>query len=230
MKVFSRDKFIKEQGLVKYNSFSKLWVDHCHMKTKEECSPFLIDPNWLVECREVHHKAKKGEYVRITESNFNNTFLPDDIVKCVDDETPICKFENEDGKRSSVNKSRYVVREIVEEEEKMENVKQLLKNGDMVINRQGEKYIFMTDYLGEKIFKSETNAYDRLYNYTKNLCNCVDNQLDIMEIKKPKRLNTELFNESEYETKWKREEVKEMTVAEIEKIPGYSIKVVKEEK
>lgn len=229
MKVFSKYKYIKKRGLETYR-LNKPWVDLCHMKTKKECR-FLIHPDWLVECREVHRRAKTGEYVRVIKDSLGH-FEPNEITVCIDDGKFLPHFEclSDEYIWSVLENEEYVVREIVEEEEKMENVKQLLKNGDMVINRQGKKYIFMTDYLGEKIFKSETNAYDRLYNYTKNLCNCVDNQLDIMEIKKPKRLNTELFNESEYETKWKREEVKEMTVADIEKALGYSIKVVKEEK
>lgn len=225
MKVFSRDKYIKEMGRDWYDH-NRGWIDRCHMKTKEECEPFVIDPNWLVECREVQRGAKTGEYVRIKEYNFNKTFSPGDIVKCIDGNTICCQFENEDGKQSSVDRIRYVVREIVEEEEKMENVKQLLKNGDMVITRDGEKYIFMKDYLGQNVFKDKDGEFCYLASYDENL-SCKLDDFTVIEIKQPKQQRTGWFNEAEYETKWKREEVKEMTVAEIEKELGYKVKVVK---
>lgn len=228
MKVFSRDKYIEDMGQDMYERCQK-WVDKCHMKTEKECQPYKITENWLVECREVQRRAKTGEYVRVIEDS-DECFKPCDITVCVDEGMLLPHFKFCEGEWRALDDREYVVREIVEEEEKMENVKQLLKNGDMVINRQGKKYIFMTDYLGEKVFKDEEGSYDNLYYYLCDLRAYIDDQSDIMEIKKPKCLNTKWFDEAEYETKWKREEVKEMTVAEIEKILGYSIKVVKEDK
>lgn len=225
MKVFSRDKYIKKMGRDWYDR-DRGWIDECHMKTPEECKPFGVLKNWLAECREVQRRAKKGEYVRIKEYNFDKTFSPGDIVKCIDDNSTCCQFENEDGKQSSVDRTRYVVREIVEEEEKMENVKQLLKNGDMVITRNGEKYIFMKDYLGRDVFKDKDGKFCYLASYDENLRSTICD-FTVIEIKQPKRQRTGWFNEAEYETKWKREEVKEMTVAEIEKELGYKVKVVK---
>ena len=229
MKVFSRDKYIEDKGLAGYCSNAS-WVNKCHMRTEEECLDMGIGirNDWLVPCRGVKRRAKKDEYVYITEHNFDKTFSPGDVVKCVNDKTPCCEFENENGERSAVSETRYVVREIVEEEEKMENVKQLLKNGDMVITRDGEKYIFMKDYLGEDMFKDKDGDCWCLSLYDENLI--FDDGLTIMEIKKPRWKIAKWFNEADYETKWKREEVKEMTVAEIEKLLGHKVKIIKEGK
>lgn len=114
MKVFSRDKYFEDIG-GHWCSNNLRWIDKCHMKTLEECKPFSVIEDWLVPCREVQRKAKTGEYVYITKHNFDKTFSPGDVVKCVNDKKPTCIFENENGEQSTVDKSRYVVREIVEE-------------------------------------------------------------------------------------------------------------------
>lgn len=228
MKVFSRDKFIEDMGSSRYCENQK-WINKCHMKTPEECKPFSVHENWLVECREVQRRAKKGEYVRVIEDS-DGRFKPGDITVCVDEGMLLSDFEFGEGQWRPLMAREYVVREIVEEEEKMENVKQLLKNGDMVINRRGSKYIFMKDYLGEDTFRNETGSFILLSDCEIDLRSRFSNMQDIIEIKQPKWRSARWFNEAEYETKWKREEVKEMTVAEIEKILGYSIKVVKEDK
>ena len=222
MKVFSRDKYFEDmEGYWCYNNLR--WIDKCHMKTPEECKPFSIVEDWLVPCREVKRRAKTGEYVRVTENTYG--FKSGDIVECVGQSVWAC-FRNEQGSELCLATDMYVVREIVEEEEKMENVKQLLKNGDMVITRNGEKYIFMKDYLGQNVFKDKDGEFCYLSSYDKDLI-CKLDGFTVIEIKEPKRRSTRWFNEAEYETKWKREEVKEMTVAEIEKELGYKVKVVK---
>lgn len=222
MKVFSKNKYFEDMG--GYWCYNNLrWIDKCHMKAPEECKPFGISKDWLVPCREVQRRAKTGEYVRVTDNYYS--FKSGDIVECVGQST-WARFKNEQGLECYLPISVYVVREIVEEEEKMENVKQLLKNGDMVITRDGEKYIFMKDYLGQDVFKDKDGGFCYLSSYNENL-SCKLDDFIVMEIKEPKRQKTGWFNEAEYETKWKREEVKEMTVAEIEKELGYKIKVVK---
>lgn len=225
MKVFSRDKYIEKMGSRFYYENPR-WIDKCHMKTPEECKPFSVHENWLVECREVQREAKIGEYVRVIEDS-DGQFEPGDITVCVDEGVLLPHFKFCEGERRALDDGEYVVREIVEEEEKMENVKQLLKNGDMVITRNGEKYIFIKDYLGRDVFKNENGNYCDLSLYDDNLTVGLDDAFTVMEIKKPEHFGASWFNECYYRTKWKREEVKEMTVAEIEKELGYKVKVVK---
>jgi len=95
-----------------------------------------------------------------------------------------------------------------------------LKERYIVKTRNGNEYIVNNKDIADRIINGKIACgCIGLNYYTDNLIENLGNkELDIVEVYKPK-----------YETIWTRQEdtVKEMTVAEIEKQLGYSIKVVK---
>lgn len=126
--------------------------------------------------------------------------------------------------------------ELVEEKE-MENVKSLLKSGDIVVLKSGEKCkVFLdyeTHYYGKGCFAFiGSNDFMSLSSYDDNLCNKpIFNNYSINKIYRPKAdgdlMSTDL---DDYKLVWERKEVKEMTMEEICKALGYDVKIKKEDK
>lgn len=127
----------------------------------------------------------------------------------------------------------------VKEENKMEDLKSMLKTGMIVVLRNGDEYIVLKDFYDLDDVIACKNGWSFMSDYDNDIC--MKNKLshlDIVEIKKPisggASIRFWLANgdDSLFKTIWKREEPKEMTVSEIEKELGYKIKVVadKEEK
>ena len=94
-----------------------------------------------------------------------------------------------------------------------------LLDGDIVTQRNEDKKIYFIERNG--FIGLDGNSYLDYDNYTENLLDKDGDEIyDIMKVERA----------IEYKTVFNRDtEVKEMTIAEIEKELGYPIKVVKEE-
>ena len=94
-----------------------------------------------------------------------------------------------------------------------------LLDGDIVTQRNEDKKIYSIERNG--FIGLDSNPYLDYDNYTENLLDKDGDEIyDIMKVERA----------IEYKTVFNRDtEVKEMTIAEIEKELGYPIKVVKEE-
>jgi len=107
------------------------------------------------------------------------------------------------------------------EDENMFTKKDLI-DGMVVKTREGVHYLVCGD-----LFIRNT-GFLQIDTYNNDLTSKLFNEKDIVAVyNKIHSLDT--LNDIEYNKKvlWKREEVKEMTIAEIEKELGYSIKIVK---
>lgn len=94
-----------------------------------------------------------------------------------------------------------------------------LLDGDIVTQRNGNQKRYSADRNG--FVGLDSNSYLEYSNYTENLLDKDGDEIyDIMKVERA----------IEYKTVFNRDtEVKEMTIAEIEKELGYPIKVVEEE-
>lgn len=93
-----------------------------------------------------------------------------------------------------------------------------LLDGDIVTQRNEDKKIYSIERNG--FIRLDVNSYLDYDNYTENLLDKDGDEIyDIMKVERA----------IEYKTVFNRDtEVKEMTIAEIEKELGYPIKVIKE--
>jgi hypothetical protein len=116
--------------------------------------------------------------------------------------------------------------------------KQDLRTGMLVTVRCGEKYMVFLDSLS--YFASRKNAlvdltgtgWLNLDDYENDLTiKNGQNQWDIVKVSTPK-FPTDVMRYADenrnFTTRWEREEPKELTVSEIEKLLGYPVKIVKE--
>lgn len=125
----------------------------------------------------------------------------------------------------------------LKEEKKMENVKSLLKSGDIVVLGSGEKAkVFLdyeSNYYGKGILAyTDKDSFMLLSSYDDNLLISSENEYyTINKIYHPKSdcylMSKNLKN---YDLIWERKEVKEMTMKEICKALGYDVKIKKEDK
>lgn len=94
-----------------------------------------------------------------------------------------------------------------------------LFDGDIVTQRNGDQKRYSADRNG--FVGLDGNSYLEYSNYTENLLDKDGDEIyDIMKVERVKQFETVFIRD---------EEVKEMTIAEIEKELGYQIKVNKEE-
>ena len=94
-----------------------------------------------------------------------------------------------------------------------------LIDGDIVTQRNGEQKRYYTERNG--FVGLDSRSYLDYENYTENLLDKDGDEIyDIMKVERPAKYETVFIRDTE---------VKEMTIAEIEKELGYPIKVVKEE-
>lgn len=94
-----------------------------------------------------------------------------------------------------------------------------LFDGDIVTQRNGDQKRYSADRNG--FVGLDGNSYLEYSNYTENLLDKDGDEIyDIMKVERVKQFETVFIRD---------EEVKEMTIAEIEKELGYQIKVIKEE-
>lgn len=93
-----------------------------------------------------------------------------------------------------------------------------LLDGDIVTQRNEDKKIYSIERNG--FIGLDSNSYLDYDNYTENLLDKDGDEIyDIMKVERA----------IEYKTVFNRDtEVKEMTIAEIEKELGYSVKIIKE--
>ena len=114
-----------------------------------------------------------------------------------------------------------------------------LKTGMVVTTKEGHKYRvyrnIATDYtnLSDKnndVLVSSLADWLRLENYNDNLTHKLYKEYDIMKVElvnHPYDFIKDLDNVKITKTLWERQEVKELTVAEISKLLGYEVKIVK---
>lgn len=124
------------------------------------------------------------------------------------------------------------------EEKKMENVKSLLKSGDIVVFGSGEKAKVFLDYEpslyhGKGILAYiKKRSYMVLSDYNDDLFTSSENEYyTINKIYRPKHDGCVMSNNlNDYDLIWERKEVKEMTMKEICEALGYDVKIKKEDK
>lgn len=123
---------------------------------------------------------------------------------------------------STITKIFY--RDINWEESKVENLKNLLKTGMRIITRNGDTGIVMLDWngLGEDIIQFEDATWCHLSAYKDDLI-YYDSDDDIMKIEYPLSKS----NITDYKTKWERVTVEEMTMEQICKELGRTVKIIK---
>lgn len=124
----------------------------------------------------------------------------------------------------------------LKEEKKMENVKSLLKSGDIVVLGSGEKAkVFLdyeSDYYGKGILAyTDKDSFMALSSYDDNLLTSSENEYyTINKIYRPKRDCYLMSNNlNDYDLIWERKKVKEMTMKEICEALGYDVKIKKED-
>lgn len=122
------------------------------------------------------------------------------------------------------------------EGKKTENVKSLLKSGDIVVLRHGDKRkVFLdyeTEHYGKGIISDIVNKhFNALTEYDNQLICSMSPLLDIVQIYRP-RYDSDVMsiNLDDYKLVWERKEVKEMTMKEICEALGYEVKIKKEDK
>lgn len=126
----------------------------------------------------------------------------------------------------------------LKEEEEMENVKSLLKSGDIVVFGSGEKAKVFLDYEpslyhGKGILAYiKKRSYMVLSDYNDDLFTSSENEYyTINKIYRPKHDGCVMSNNlNDYDLIWERKEVKEMTMKEICEALGYEVKIKKEDK
>lgn len=102
-----------------------------------------------------------------------------------------------------------------------------LKNGMVVEMRDRDKYMVLKTRFFEAIVSGE-EGYEYLSDYAEDLTFEGVDELDIVAIYEPQNAGDALENEWDYlEPIWERTELKELTVAEIEKQLGYKVKIIK---
>lgn len=106
-----------------------------------------------------------------------------------------------------------------------------LRTGMRVTTRNGGKFIILLNcsdnvHKHRDIMTSLSGIWSDIDEYEEDLTCRTDDIFDIMTIEIPEYSN-DLFSEScKFETLWQRQEIKEMTIEEIQKELGYKIKVV----
>ena len=111
-----------------------------------------------------------------------------------------------------------------------------LKNGDIVLTRDGVKHIVLKDtkcYVDKKdlLVDLTSSRYLSLNDYDDNLLIHGDEDFDVMKVCSMQYVGDNIKNHiinSEDIWTWERQETKEMTLAEISEALGYDVKVIKE--
>ena len=123
--------------------------------------------------------------------------------------------------------------------EVLQMTKSELKTGMVVTTKEGHKYRvyrnIATEYnnvsdKGNDVLVGSLADWLRLENYNDNLTHKLYKEYDIMKVElvnHPYDFIKDLDNVKIAETLWERQEVKELTVAEISKLLGYEVKIVK---
>lgn len=121
-----------------------------------------------------------------------------------------------------------------EEWEKVSGFDKLdLLNGDVVVTRNGNKYIFFKNYAGKgDALVNTREGWMDLESYEDDLRNTDLDSFDIMEVYRP-QFRTAFYparaSFEDYECVFKREDRKKMTVEDIEAALGYKIEVIDNE-
>lgn len=119
------------------------------------------------------------------------------------------------------------VEDAKEQKEKEMFTKDDLKVGYLVKFRNGE-FAHVVDTIDEGMCLDTKDRWNTLRNYNNDLTNRTAHMINIIEVYGYTRygLNAHKFEIGNRELLWKREEVKEMTIEEIQKVLGHKIKVV----
>lgn len=108
-----------------------------------------------------------------------------------------------------------------------------LLNGDVIVARNGYKYIFFKNYAGKgDALVNTREGWMDLESYEDDLRNISLDSFDIMEVYRP-QFRSAFYpardSFEDYECVFKREERKKLTVEEIERLLGYKVVIVDEE-
>lgn len=128
-------------------------------------------------------------------------------------------------------------RTIPETEEKKEMTLSDLKTGMIITLRNGVEYIVFSDTVdtsvscdSEMIF-TNGDVWCSANKYSENMKNKYSKNLDIIKVESPEFtlgfINLNHFRETR-KTLWERQEIKEMTVTDVEKLVGCRVKIVGE--
>ncbi len=99
-----------------------------------------------------------------------------------------------------------------------------LRTLDIVVYRNNqERTVYLNTVDGDKLFKGNV-VYNSLTTFSDDLKDVSgDKDLDIIKVK---RLTNQISLNSGYDVIWTREEVKKMTVSEIQDELGYKIEII----
>ena len=98
-----------------------------------------------------------------------------------------------------------------------------LANSMVVEQRCGTRKIV----IGDRIVGYE--SYGELQRYDDNLLHCINSELDIVKIYTPTDTIGAALQNNNLQLLWQRSEVKEVTMAEVERKFGCKVKIVEEE-
>ena len=115
-------------------------------------------------------------------------------------------------------------------------VKELLRCGDVITLRSGEKYVYFQNFRGvTNILVSFERGFMPLASYDSDLKNILykgSDAWDVCKIERPSYSGVSPWiyegHECDFETIWSRKEPARMTVAEICEALGYDVEIVKE--
>lgn len=105
----------------------------------------------------------------------------------------------------------------------------VLSTGDVVVYRNGDiKFVLRdTDY-GDILTSRDRRTYAGLHEYNANFTYNGDHQYDIVKVYTPKNkfrcLSANI--DEDYDLVWEATEVKQLTVAEISELLGYTVEIV----
>ena len=187
------------------NDYKGKYVMHC--KTEKEANDFCtyldsIGKKWCSGDRYIDSN-NYDYYQKNTVYYFNENLYGK--IECVDDDYTILEWEN--FMNSTFTKAD-------------------LKTGDVILLRDGETEICNCE-LGTLIVK---NGWDDLNSFNNDLTCCITKDYDIVAVRRPREKGDCIFNAFKFEfgeLVYERKEVEEMTLAEVCKLLGKEIKIIK---
>lgn len=165
------------------------------------------------------NKFKLGDTVRLISKNNNsdNGFTIGEIVEIIgvglSGIYPI-----------SIKNDNYIGYVNAEQLAKVNFTKHDLQNGDVITLRNGNKLIYIQNNNFVDLETSNRNEITDIDDFTPyhlnySYCGINNTNYDIVKVERPR-----------YNTLYEREEIKEMTIAQISEALGYGVKIIKEEK
>lgn len=114
----------------------------------------------------------------------------------------------------------------------MSFTKKDLRSGDVIQNRIGEKFLVLKDVSGEAegvaIKIGNEYGWTRLASYTENMDSIFVQYMDVVKVFRVRSYAHQpwCIDEKDMDVVFDRNGIKELTVAEISKLLGYTVKVI----